>query len=387
MLNALIVSPDAATAASLERIAAEAGFIRVKKSLVRTLQPYESVRLSNADDIDLLFLDFVDPDHMPFNEEAAESLNRWTAVIGFSSARPDLQHNPLPGLVQGWLSLPLTESGFLRQVIDVTNIIRERTEEQLFAVLPAKAGSGASTVALHLARLLGERLAKDVLLVDGDLRSGVLATLLNQKIESGLREALRSAADLTPALWNSLILRLPRVHLLASPPALDDRPFLPHWTDYYKLIMYIRQAYSSVIMDLPELVNEATSEVVRCAEHVLVVTSAEIASLTLAGQRCAELDRAGVRPNRIGIVLNRWHRGDMSIDDIENMLERRVVAAIPNNYRLVQAAAVEGGFVRADSELGRAYDNLAGVLLHDEAALAIPGAFSKARKGIRAWFG
>jgi MinD-like ATPase involved in chromosome partitioning or flagellar assembly len=387
MLNALIVSPDAATAASLERIAAEAGFIRVKKSLVRTLQPYESVRMSNADDIDILFLDFVDPDHMPFNEEAAESLNRWTAVIGFSSARPDLHHNPLPGLVQGWLSLPLTESGFLRQVIDVTNIIRERTEEQLFAVLPAKAGSGASTVALHLARLLGERLAKDVLLVDGDLRSGVLATLLNQKPESGLREALRAAADLTPALWNSLILRLPRVHLLASPPARDERPFLPHWTDYYKLIMYIRQAYSSVIIDLPELVNEATAEVVRCAEQVLVVTSAEIASLTLAGQRCAELDRAGVRPNRIGIVLNRWHRGDMSIEDIENMLERRVAASIPNNYRQVQAAAVEGGFVRADSELGRAYDNLAGVLLHDQAALAIPGAFSKARRGIRAWFG
>lgn len=77
----------------------------------------------------------------------------------------------------------------------------------------------------------------------------------------------------------------------------------------------------------------------------------------------------------------------MSVANVESMLERKVVAAIPNNYRLVQAAALEGGFVGAESELGRAYDSLAGVLLHDQQALSLPGGFSKARKGIRAWFG
>ncbi len=300
MLNALIVTPDADTATALERVAQEVGFIRVKKSLVRTLQPYESVRFANADDTDLLFLDFVDPDKMPFNEEAAESLNRHTGVIGFSSSRPEIRHNPLPGLVQGWLPLPVNETGFLRQIIDVTNIIRERTEEQMFAVLPAKAGSGASTVALHLARLLGAKLEKDALLLDADLRSGVLATLLNQRPPAGLREALQSAADLTPAIWNSMILMLPGVHLLANSTSAGQAPLLPHWTDYYKLISFIRQAYSCVVVDLPEAVNDATAEVVRSAEQVLVVTSAEIAALTLAEQRCQELDRAGVRATGSG---------------------------------------------------------------------------------------
>lgn len=387
MLNALIVSPDVDTANALTRVASEVGFIRVKKSLVRTLLPYESVRYANSDDIDLLFLDFVDPDRMPFNEESAESLNRWTGVIGFSSARPELSQNPLPHLVQGWLPLPVNETGFLRQVTDVTNIIRERTEEQMFAVLPAKAGSGASTIALHLARMLGSRLDKDVLLVDGDLRSGVLATLLNQKPAQGVVDALRSAADLTPAVWNSIILRLPRIHLLSNALAPEARPFLPHWTDYYKLILYARQIYSSVVVDLPELVNEATAEVVRAAEQVLVVTTAEVASLTLAGQRCEELDRFGVRANRIGLVLNRWHRSDMSVQHVERMLDRRVVAAIPNNYRLVQAAALEGGFVGGDSDLGKAYDALAGAVLHDQEALVTAASFSQAKRGLRAWFG
>ncbi len=77
----------------------------------------------------------------------------------------------------------------------------------------------------------------------------------------------------------------------------------------------------------------------------------------------------------------------MSVENVEKMLERKVIATIPNNYRLVQAAAIEGGFVATDSELGRAYSQLAAILLHQDVALANPGAFSKAKKGLRSWFG
>lgn len=385
MLNALIVTQDPRSAAVLECLAAEAGFIRVKKTVARLLQPYESVRLANSDEIDLLFVDFADPDRMPFNEEAAESLNRWTGVIGFSSARPELRCNPLPGLIQGWLPVPPTDSEFLRQIIDVTGVVRERTQEQLYALLPSKAGCGSSTIAVHVARELGTRLNQDVLLVDADLRSGVLNTMLNQHPESGLQDILRQSADLTPAIWNSMVVMTPRLHLLGSGAKPGAQPYMPHWTDYYKLLHFARRNYKSIVVDLPELVNDATAEVVRAAEHVLVVTSAELAALTLAGQRLVELDRCGVRPNRVGIVLNRWHKTDMKPEQVESMLERKVVALIPNNYRLVQAAALEGGFVGNDSSLGKAYSSLVSQLLGEQ---PVPVDTPHApRRGFRALFG
>jgi Flp pilus assembly CpaE family ATPase len=383
MLNALIVTPDERMAAILNAIAANAGFLRVKRTLRHAPLPYELVRAANSDDIDLLFVDFVDADSPPFNSEAAESLNRWTGVIGFSSTMADLDRNPLPHLLQGWLSQPFTERNVLSMVTEVTGILRDRTEDRLVAVLPAKAGSGASTLALHLARAIGEVEERETLLLDGDLRSGVLATLLNQRPAVGLAQLLSMAADITPAVWNTHVMRLPHFHLLGAAAADDVRPPLPHWSDYFKLLRFLRPNYGSIVVDLPELVNEATAEVVRSAEHVLIVTTGEVAALTLASQRCQELEDAGVRPQRVGIVLNRWHRNDLSPAEVEKTIGRKVLATIPNNYRLVQAAAVEGGFVAAHSDLGRAYQGLAGALLR-LTELAGSGA---AKKGLRAWFG
>jgi hypothetical protein len=50
------------------------------------------------------------------------------------------------------------------------------------------------------------------------------------------------------------------------------------------------------------------------------------------------------------------------------MLGRDVLGAIPNNYRLVQSAALSGAFVGTETDLGKAYAALARAVLGEAAA-------------------
>jgi Flp pilus assembly CpaE family ATPase len=109
------------------------------------------------------------------------------------------------------------------------------------------------------------------------------------------------------------------------------------------------------MVDLPEVVNTATAEVVRRARAVYVVSTPEFASLKLAQQRCRELENWGVDRGRIQALLNRGHKNDMGAKDAEEMLECPVAATFPNDYKGMRRAMMDGSFVEARSDLGQAY--------------------------------
>jgi Flp pilus assembly CpaE family ATPase len=123
--------------------------------------------------------------------------------------------------------------------------------------------------------------------------------------------------------------------------------------NYHQLLRFALGRYDHVIADLPEVINEATEELVRSAHAVLVVCTPEVLSLTLARHRLDELDRRRIPPERIHVILNRWHRHDMKLEQVEEFLKHKVVAALPNDYKSVNDAIVQGKLVPPESELGR----------------------------------
>jgi hypothetical protein len=59
------------------------------------------------------------------------------------------------------------------------------------------------------------------------------------------------------------------------------------------------------------------------------------------------------------VVLNRWHRQDMSVEDAEDFLKYKVVMALPNDYKSVNNAILGGALIPSDSDLGRGIAALA----------------------------
>jgi pilus assembly protein CpaE len=223
--------------------------------------------------------------------------------------------------------------------------------ENILAFLPAKAGGGCSTVALNTAGALVNSLGKKVLLIESDTRSGVFSFLLNLEGHLGLRDALEHASDMTPVQWQQHCAEVSGVHLLLANPA--RRGPLPRWTDYYQLLHFLQKEYDFILVDLPEVINDATAEIVRTARGVMIVCEPEKPSLKLAKQRCTELESCEIAPENIHIVVNRWEHSRITVEEVEEAVERPVFATIPNDYAHVRNAVLKSRLVSVNSPFAK----------------------------------
>jgi septum formation inhibitor-activating ATPase MinD len=146
---------------------------------------------------------------------------------------------------------------------------------------------------------------------------------------------------------------------------LSGRPrksILPLWSNYHQLLDFAAGRYDHILVDLPEVVNDATEEILRRAKFVFVVCTPETPSLKLAQRRCTELESRGIPASRIGIIVNRWHETDVKEADVEDVLEHGVAAIFPNDYASVQEATRNCRLVDSGTELGKTYLSLARIL-------------------------
>jgi Flp pilus assembly CpaE family ATPase len=157
--------------------------------------------------------------------------------------------------------------------------------------------------------------------------------------------------------WQQYHVIVSGIHVLLANPARPGP--LSSWAQYYQLLHLVQPHYQFVIADLPEVINAATAEVVKCARGVFVVCTPEVPSLKLAAQRCAELELCEIPWDKIHIILNRWERGQLTLKDIEKTLGRPVFATLPNDYKRAQKAMLESRLIDADSGFAKACKALA----------------------------
>jgi pilus assembly protein CpaE len=275
-------------------------------------------------------------------------------LVGLASR--DLQlffkSNPSVSLasVVGW---PFTVQELEQAISVAVHRMAGGIYENLLAFLPGKAGSGASTVVLQAARVLALELQRRVLVMEGDLHSGLLSAMLQVPVKASIREALAAAPQADGMVWQRYITEAGGIDFLLTNTAMKEP--VPSWTHYLQILRLAATKYDFVLVDLPEIVNSATAEVVRRARAVYVVSTPEFASLKLSQQRCLELNHWGVDPQRIHALLNRGHKSDIGAKDAEQMLGCPVAATLPNDYRAVRKAIAESSFIDRRSELGQAY--------------------------------
>ena len=349
----MVLVEDSSAGLILGELAVDSRQVSVLKSLDRVPDTnHEIARLLNSTEPDLVFIDLSAP------ERALELINTIlghaadTAIVGLcsaSTARGRDRFNQAG--IAAFLEMPLTLDAFECSVREAIRKVRAGVSEKLSVFLPAKAGSGSTTVALNVAGALASRHGKKTLLIEADLHSGVVSTLLNITPSLPLVDALASAATLDYSAWTQYVVKAAGLDALLTDRA-KTRP-LPSWMNYHQLLRFALGRYDHVVADLPEVINDATEELVRSAHAVLVVCTPEILSLTLARHRLDELDRRQIPPERVHVILNRWHSHAMKPEEAEEFLKHKVVAALPNDYKSVNNAIVEGTLVPPESELGR----------------------------------
>ena len=195
--------------------------------------------------------------------------------------------------------------------------------------------------------------------------SGLLSAMLQVGPKSSIRQVLAEAPRLDNLSWQRYVYPAGGVDFLFTNTAVKEP--IPSWTHYFQVLRFAIPKYDLVLVDLPEVVNAATAEIVRRARAIYVVSTPEFASLKLSKQSCRELHRWGIDPGRIQALLNRGHKNDIGAKDAERILNCPVAMTLPNDYKTVQRATAAASFIDKRSELGKAYLAFARVLTGMEA--------------------
>ena len=279
-------------------------------------------------------------------------------VIGFLPSWSALQQEEFraAGIID-LLPLPFSSLELERLIYDALHRNHPVSNQNILAFLPAKAGGGCSVIAVNTAAALANQIHKKVLLLEADRCSGPLAIMLNLERHRGLPQALTNAVNMTALDWQQQYVEAFGLHILLAEPGRRD--LLPGWAEYYQLLHFVQTRYDFIVADLPEVVNPASAEVVRCARAVFLVCTPEVPSLRMAMQRLAELEDYGVASDRIHIVLNRQERRGLPVQEIEAVLGHSVFAALPNDYSHVRDAIVESRLVARNSPFGEGCQALA----------------------------
>ncbi|MBI3697219.1 MAG: hypothetical protein HY238_20585 [Acidobacteria bacterium] len=365
MFSAVLFAENRGVARAIEMAAQESREVCIYKTLNVLPSAYELTRLLNAFRPDIIFVDLSRLEGGMVIAKGARVILPDAAIIGFSEKVSEwhLAQVRKAGVLEV-LCLPLTNQKFQQSLERAMRQARPAVEENLLAFLPAKAGSGATTIALNVAGCLANDLNQKVLLMEADLRSGLLGVLLKLQPQYSILNALENAALLDGTLWSQIVSRAHGLDLLVSPR--PEEASRVSWAGYHRLLQFLRVRYDAIVADLPEVVNDATGEIVLRAKGTYIVATPELPALVLAKQRRKELVKRGIPDERIGVILNRWRKEEINVRDIEEFLDRPVSFVFQNDYHSVRRAMQEGRLISKKSELGRLFSAFARKLAESE---------------------
>lgn len=147
------------------------------------------------------------------------------------------------------------------------------------AVIGAKGGVGASTIAHNLAWCTAERRGTATILGDFDLAFGTAALDFNQDIHQGSAEALLQPERLDRVVLERLLTQIgDKLWLLAAPAAIE-RDFAISQDGYEAVVDQMRRVAPFVVIDLPHVWGPWVRHALTSADEIVLVAAPDLASL------------------------------------------------------------------------------------------------------------
>jgi pilus assembly protein CpaE len=223
--------------------------------------------------------------------------------------------------------------------------VRARTVKKgtLVTVFSPRGGAGSSTVALNLAIALQGQRRATVVLVDGNLRFGVLDTMLNLQVTRSVADLLPSLDSAEPELLHSATLpHTTGVRLLAAPPRPEEADLVS--VEQVKQIATLaQQRFDYAVVDLGSNLDDRALSFMDAADCIFVLLTPDIPAVKNVRLFLEVAQSLGYEQEKILLVLNRANpRSGINADAIQRHLKLPIVANIPDSPRLTQAAINRG---------------------------------------------
>ena len=245
------------------------------------------------------------------------------------------------------------------------------------AIIGARGGAGASTMATSIAWMMGDRAGRSTALLDLDVHFGTGALALDLEPGRGLTDAIENPSRIDGLFIERAMVKANDKLAILSAEAPINQPMLTDGAAFYQLQEEMRSAFETTIIDLPRAMLVQHPHLMQDVQTTVLVTE-----LTLASARDVIRILSWLKSNApqtsVIVVANRVAStgpSEISRKDFESSIERKIDYTVAFDPKVVTQAAKLGKTVaeagkgtKVGAAIAEIVDRLAAV--GDEAANA-----------------
>jgi pilus assembly protein CpaE len=302
-------------------------------------------------------------------EELAEYCDAGTKVVVLGKLNDIVLYRQLIARgVSEYLVAPFGVVDFIQAMSQLFAVPGAKPLGRVIAVVGAKGGVGASTVAHNLAWNLASLTEMATIIADFDLAFGTAGLDYNQDPPQGVAEAVFAPDRVDAVLVDRLLSKCgDKLSLLAAPATLDR---LLDFTEvsFDSLIDAMRASTPWIVLDVPHLWSGWARRILVSADEVIVVATPDLANLRNAKNLIDNVKGARLHDSPPRLVLNgvgMLKRPEIAAAEFAKAVETLPTAVIPHDAKLFAAAANNGQMIaeiEPNGKTAQAFVDLASAL-------------------------
>jgi pilus assembly protein CpaE len=250
--------------------------------------------------------------------------------------------------VSDYLIAPISTIDVVRSICNLFSAPEAKAVGRIVAVVGAKGGVGASTVAHNVGWAIARDLAMDSVVADLDLAFGTAGLDYNQDPPQGIADAVFSPDRVDTAFIDRLLSKCTdHLSLLAAPATLER--VYDFGADAFDAIFdTLRASMPCIVLDVPHQWSGWTKRALIGADDILIVAAPDLANLrnTKNIYDLLKTSRPNDRPplyclNQVGVPK----RPEINAGEFAKAIESKPIASIPFDPQMFGAAANNGQMI------------------------------------------
>ena len=282
-------------------------------------------------------------------EELAEYCDAGTKVVVLGKLNDIVLYRQLIARgVSEYLVAPFGVVDFIQAISQLFSVPGAKALGRVIAVVGAKGGVGASTVAHNLAWSLASVTEMATIIADFDLAFGTAGLDYNQDPPQGVAEAVFAPDRVDAVLVDRLLSKCGEKLSLLAAPATLDRVLDFDEASFNSLLDAMRGSTPWIVVDVPHLWSGWARRILVSADDVIVVASPDLANLRNAKNLIDNVKGARLNDAPPRLVLNgvgMLKRPEIAAAEFAKAVEADPIAIIPHDAKLFGGAANNGQMI------------------------------------------
>ena len=250
--------------------------------------------------------------------------------------------------VSDYVIAPVTAIDVVRSICSLFSAPEAKAVGRIIAVVGAKGGVGASTIAHNVAWAIARDLAMDSVVADLDLAFGTAGLDYNQDPPQGIADAVFSPDRVDTAFMDRLLSKCTDHLSLLAAPATLDRVYDFGEEAFDAIFDTLRSTMPCIVLDVPHQWSGWTKCALLSADDILIVAAPDLANLRNT-KNIFDLLKAS-RPNdraplyclnQVGVPK----RPEINAAEFAKAIESQPIVTIPFDPQMFGSAANNGQMI------------------------------------------